>query len=229
MAPTSSDWYEWHDGYDDPASDLSQRLVAVQRHVAATVDGAPPGLVRVISICAGQGRDLLGVLVDHPRRNDVRARLVELDPRNVEVARATAARAGLGNVEVVCADASTTSVYEGAVPADVVLVCGVFGHASDDDIRRTVHHLPTLCAPGATVVWTRGGFEPDLRPAIRAWFQDEGFEEVGFDGGGSIRWGVGAARLARSPRPFQPGLRLFTFVDRIPSASPARRFAGGDR
>jgi hypothetical protein len=33
----------------------------------------------VISLCAGQGRDLLGVLADHPRREDVRARLVELD------------------------------------------------------------------------------------------------------------------------------------------------------
>jgi hypothetical protein len=33
------------------------------------------------------GRDVIGVLAGHPRRDDVRARLVELDERNVAVAR----------------------------------------------------------------------------------------------------------------------------------------------
>jgi hypothetical protein len=37
----------------------------------------------MIRLCAGQGRDVVGALVDHPRRVDVVARLVELDPRNV--------------------------------------------------------------------------------------------------------------------------------------------------
>jgi hypothetical protein len=31
-------------------------------------------------MCAGQGHDVLGALPDHPRRGDVTARLVELDP-----------------------------------------------------------------------------------------------------------------------------------------------------
>ncbi|GHD35622.1 hypothetical protein GCM10010335_31060 [Streptomyces galbus] len=35
-------------------------------------------------MCAGQGRDLIGVLAGHPRRDDVRARLVELDEKAEE-------------------------------------------------------------------------------------------------------------------------------------------------
>ena len=137
---TSRDWLDWHAAYDRPDSGLAQRLAAVQAQIAGALDRAPAGPVRVVSICAGQGRDLLGVLADHPRGADVRARLVELDPRNVARARAAAPE----GVEVVEGDATVTTVYEGAVPADVVLVCGVFGHASDDDIHRIVDHLPML-------------------------------------------------------------------------------------
>ena len=204
-----ADWFEWHRPYDDPTSDLTQRLVAVQHQVAAALDRAPPGPVRVISVCAGQGRDLLDVLVDHPRRADVSARLVELDPRNAEVARA----AGPVNVEVVTGDASTTTAYEGMVPADLVLMCGVIGHVTVEDMRHTIRRLPSLCAAGATVIWTRGGFEPDLRPAIRRWFLEAGFDEVAYEAGGERRWGVGANRLAVPPKPYHAGVRLFSFLD----------------
>jgi hypothetical protein len=152
------------------------------------------------------------VLATHPRRGDVRARLVELDPRNVALARA-AAPAG---IEVVEGDASTTTAYDGAVPADLVLVCGVFGHGTDEDIRRIVDHLPMLCAKGATVIWTRGRFEHDLRPAIRGWFAGAGFEEVAFVAGEG-GWGVGANRLVGDPPPYRAGVRLFTFLDELPA------------
>lgn len=88
------DWYAWHDQYTDPASPLSRRLAEVRTHVGAALDAARPGPLRAVSLCAGQGRDLIPVLATHPRGGDVTARLVELDPRNVEVARAAVARAG---------------------------------------------------------------------------------------------------------------------------------------
>jgi len=49
-------------------------------------------------------------------------------------------------VEVLGADAGTTSSYRAAVPADLVLVCGVFGNVTDADMMRTIDLLPTLCA-----------------------------------------------------------------------------------
>ena len=213
-----TDWVGWHGDYDDPSTGLAQRLRAVQGQVADALEDAGPGPLRVVSMCAGQGRDLLGVLAGHPRRGDVRARLVELDARNAATASAAAEAAGLDGVEVVIGDASETTAYDDAVPADLVLVCGVFGHASDDDIRRIVFHLPMLCASGATVIWTRGGFQSDLRPVIRGWFTEAGFEEIAFLTGDSGSWGVGANRLVAPPSPYQPGIRLFTFLDVLPAS-----------
>lgn len=202
------DWREWHREYDDPESRLTQRLRAVQDLIRQALDRSPPGPVRALSVCAGEGRDLLGVLADHPRARDVRARLVELAP---ELAVTAAAHAPPG-VEVVCGDASTTSAYAGAVPADLVLMCGVFGNVADDDIRHTVHTLPTLCAPGATVIWTRHRRPPDRTVDIRRWLGEAGFEEIAFVGSDRLLFGVGAHRLVGPPRPYQPGVTLFTFV-----------------
>ena len=181
----------------------------MQRHIRDAIAACPTGPIRVVSMCAGQGRDLIGALEGHPRAADVRARLVELDPGNTEWARAAAPP----GVEVVTADASDTSAYEGAVPAGVVLACGVFGNISHDDIERTIRALPSLCAPGATVVWTRHRKPPDATPQVRQWFAETGFEEVGFEGHDEFVFGVGVNRLARPPDPFVPGVRMFEFSD----------------
>jgi Methyltransferase domain len=203
-------WVDWHAAYDDPNSSLHQRLALVQRRIRDALDAAPPGQIRVISMCAGQGRDLLGVLADHPRRTDVMATLVELNPDNVD--RARQAAAGL-NVTAIAADAGDSTPYADAVPADLLLVCGVFGNISDDDIRRTVAWLPRLCRPGATVIWTRHRRPPDLTVRIRQWFTGAGFAELGFDPvDGSPMMSVGAQRLTVETQPFEPGVRLFEFV-----------------
>ena len=205
------DWHGWHADYDRPDSALSRRLRAVQAQVRAALDDAPPGPLRVLSLCAGQGRDLLGVLADHPRRDDVRARLVELDPRNAAVAEATSRAAGLTGVEVLTADASVTDHYRDLAPADLVLVCGVFGNITDEDVERTVDHCARLCRTRGTVIWTRHRGAPDRVPLICEWFEDRGFDrrwlsdpDAGF--------GVGAHRFRGEPRPLAAGARMFTFV-----------------
>ncbi|WP_254876747.1 hypothetical protein [Verrucosispora sp. NA02020] len=142
------DWYAWHDQYADPASPLSRRLAEVRTRVGAALDEARPGRLRAVSLCAGQGRDVIPVLAAHPRGADVTARLVELDPRNVEVARAAVARAGLSGVEVVRGDAARTDAYAGMVPADLVLACGVFGNITESDVRS---NSPTAAERGDDV------------------------------------------------------------------------------
>jgi hypothetical protein len=163
-------------------------------------------------MCAGQGRDLLGVLTDHPRRDDVRARLVELDPRNAAHAEEVARSAGLRGVEVVAGDASLSTAYDGLVPVHLALVCGVFGNVTDADIRRTVQQLPRLCQPGATVIWTRHRKPPDVTPAIRDWFTENGFEELAFDVAEGFLFGVGTHRLTGEALPYQRDVRLFEFL-----------------
>jgi hypothetical protein len=210
------DWLAWHEPYDDPSSSLSHRLAAVQVHIASAIDACAPGPIRLLSMCAGQGRDLLGVLPEHPRRADVRALLVELDRRNVERGRARLDALGLDGVTLVEGDAAVTDSYAPIAPVDVALVCGVFGNVVDDDIAGAIHALPALLAPRATVVWTRYPREPELLPRIDGWFHDAGFETVAVEtGAGSdgSRYGLGVHRLAVEPRPFERGVRLFTFVD----------------
>ena len=202
------DWADWHSSYDDPGSPLSRRLAVVRAQLSALLDAQPPGPIRIVSLCAGEGRDVIPVVAAHPRRDDVSARLVELDPRNVAAARAAAP----ANVEVVEGDASLLAHVEGAVPAGVVLACGIFGNIGDADIVRTIDHLPMLCAPGAAVIWTRGDRGPvDLRPAIRRWFAERGFEERFFHGEPDS-FGVGVHRLVAEPQPLEPAVKLFTFI-----------------
>ena len=173
----------------------------------------PPGPVRLISMCAGQGHDVLGVLPDHPRRADVKAALVELDPRNVAAARASATRAGLAQVEIIEGDAAISDAYAPFVPADIVLACGIFGNVTDVDLERTVRSLSMLCRTGASIIWTRHRLDPDLTPRIRAWFSDSGFEELSFDAPDNPgKSGIGTVQLVGVPLPFAPGFRFFTFI-----------------
>ena len=156
---------------------------------------------------------MIPVLAEHPRRTEITSRLVELDPRNAEVAIRAIVGAKLDRVEVIVGDAAVTDSYAGAVPADIVMACGVFGNISDDDIRNTTEHLPMLCAEGGTVIWTRGWRpEHDLTPTIRSWFEQRGFEEVAFDAPAEDRFSVGVHRLVVTPAELAPGARLFTFL-----------------
>jgi len=202
----------WHRPYDDPDSALSRRLRHVQGRIVEALDARPPGPVRVLSMCAGQGRDLIGALAGHPRAHDVTARLVEADPANAAAARAAARAAGLAGVETEVADAGGAAAYQGLVPADVVLACGVFGNISAADIEGTIGRLPSLLGPGATVIWTRHRRPPDLTGPIRAWFEAAGFAEVGFDAPDGDWYSVGAHRLVGPPQTFDPGARLFSFT-----------------
>jgi hypothetical protein len=211
VTPSGRDWHEWHQPYDQPGSLLSQRLATVQGYLGDALDQLPDGPIHLVSICAGQARDVIGVLQDHRRAGDVAGRLVELDERNAAQASESLAAIGADGIEVVTGDAGASDAYQGAVPADVVLACGVFGNISDEDVATTIGLLPGLCAPGAWVIWTRGRLRHDLNPAIRGWFADHGFDELAFSFvGGSM--GVGAHRFRGAWTPIPGGTQLFRFV-----------------
>jgi hypothetical protein len=104
-----------------------------------------------------------------------------------------------------------TGAYAGAVPADLVLECGIFENVRLDGIHNTVENLPSLCRPGATVIWTRHRRPPDATVAIRRWFDEAGFAEVAFDEEDGFLFGVGTATFTRDTPPFVDGLKLFEF------------------
>jgi SAM-dependent methyltransferase len=220
------DWFAWHGDYDEPGSSLSQRLDTVREQVARALEdalgdpsrvrGGGVSPVRVLSLVAGQGRDLIPLLATHPRRADIVARLVELDPRNVEVATTLIRAAGLTEVTAVVADASRLDLYADLEPADVLLLCGLFGNISDADIENTISWVPALLRRGGTVIWTRGRPSPgevDRVVWINELFRAYGFRPVWLSDP-RHRYGVGVHQSERDPVPIPPGVSLFTFVGR---------------
>jgi len=199
--PDLRDYVGWHAAYDDPGSSLSVRLRHVQRAILEWLDRTS-GPVRVLSVCAGQGHDILGALEERSRtdRARVTGALIEMDPTNARIARGRIAHLNLA-LTVVEADAGTTDTYPGLVPADLMLLSG-----------RLVRVSRQFCAAGATAIWTRGAQDPDLGPDIRRWFDQAGFEELSceewIDG---TRMRVGVNRLITPPQPLRLDEVIFTF------------------
>jgi SAM-dependent methyltransferase len=217
--PDSNVWLQWHSHYDTPNSSLAHRLTAVRDHLRRALVEAPCdayGGRLLISVCAGEGRDVLPVLAERDG-SGVRAVLVELDPSVSQRAYATATELGLSGVEVRHADAATVDTYGDLPPAHVLLICGVFGHTSVDDAGKVVATLPALLAPGGIVIWTRACRRANDDPSlgIRDFFLDHGFTELSFCRTADDVFRVGMHQLTAIPagvRPPRPGTRMFTFV-----------------
>jgi hypothetical protein len=118
-------------------------------------------------------------------------------------------------------DAGHTQSFADYCPADVFIVCGVFGNITNADVERTITHLPRLLARGAPVIWTRGrrahlgdpstaGADPS--EGARARFASAGFDETAFVRPADMGFRVGVNTLGVRPSAYQPS-RLFAFVD----------------
>ena len=178
MTLPATRWYQWHAQYDDLHSPDTDRLEVVQELIIAAIDRAPAGPLTAVSACAGQARDLLPVLIHHPRGRDVGARMIELDPLNASFLTAALGSTDLVDVEVVIADAGTIDSYIGSVPADLVLLCGVFSNIDLDDAQRTVDAATALCRPGGIVVWSSYGAQLAHADEVVALFEDRAFERM---------------------------------------------------
>lgn len=149
------DWHKWHNGYDqNPA--LKRRLVLVRKHLSRCLDHTAPGEVRIISVCAGDGRDILRTLAGHKRLADARVRLVELDPNLVADGENASKALGLSNhVEFVNGDATDPGSYRAVAPANIVVMCGMLGLVDFPELPNVVRAMQALCAHKGHVVWTR--------------------------------------------------------------------------
>lgn len=204
-----SRWAAWHESYTDADSSLARRLSVVRARIGEALDAAGRGPIRILSLCAGDGRDVLSELTHRPSLQAATT-LVELDEQLASAARTAAAR--VPGTDVRRGDAGDVAVFADVLPVELLLLCGIFGNISAADIRSTIAAVPRMLTAGGTVVWTRGWFaDDDLRPTIRRWFADEGLTEVAFDGDPE-RYGVGVARW--------PGTRLAGALE----ASTARLF-----
>ena len=208
----TADWLCWHEAYSDPSSPLSMRLNDVIVATASALDSLRPGSIRLLSLCAGDARDIANVLLDHPRRADVTGCVVELDPTLASQASDNLAVTE-GRVSVRCADASDPTSWQEFLPADLLLLVGIFGNISDADIERTINAVPAICRRDASIVWTRHRRAPDITPSIRSWFDNIGCAGQSFRSPGPNGYAVGAEKYAQAQRPSSLPHRLFSFVE----------------
>ncbi|MEH2316680.1 class I SAM-dependent methyltransferase family protein [Nostoc sp.] len=191
----------------------------MREYIAYSLNASPDGAIRIVSVCAGDGRDLLGTLKNHPRAKDVSARLVEINSNLVERGRASIESLGLAKqIEIINGDATLATNYVGAVPADVVIVCGIFGNLAEEaELNRLLDNLSFLSKPGAFVIWTRGHsnaipYSDNVRKILSA----SGFEEVNFKLTDTGDMGVGLHRYLGENLAAPKEQQLFVFSG-IPS------------
>lgn len=192
------DWIKWHEDYEIPGTPLSRRLDVVRSRLHEALDAVGPGPA-LLSLCAGDGRDVISVLRNQPREMK-RVVLVELDQTLAESAEQAAYAAGLSFLEVRRRDAGIVSSFIDVLPVDVLMLCGIFGNVEHTRIKDVVDFVPCLVRQGGYVIWTRGGSEPDRRPEIRRWFTEAGLLEISF-AGAPEPYGVGLCRMTRPSLP----------------------------
>src|SRR5882757_383227 len=211
----SIDWNHWHTGYETSPS-LQARLKIVCEQIAGALSQCPPGPIQVISMCAGDGRDLGLALQEHPRRNDVTAVLLDNNLDAITRGRQMAKGAGLEQqMRFAHADAALAESYAGIGHADLVLLSGFLGHLRHENALSLIDSLPMLCKTGGSVIWNRhlvlhDGTKQVAR--IRGEFRRNNFEEIQFATTAEDGFAVGRARFAGKPLPLDSARKLFEFV-----------------
>jgi amino acid adenylation domain-containing protein len=219
-------WDEWHKHYGS-LPNLQERLRIVREQIVVALNECPPGPIQIVSICSGDGRDLLGALQNHPRRDDVAALLLDNNADSIARGKEAAEKIGLaGQFRFLEADATLAKNYLGAVPANLVLLSGFLGHLRHEDVPALISSLPMFCKTGGQAIWNRhlllhGGRQQV--PFIREFFQKTNFEEVHFEKTDANGFAVGRARFTGRPAPLDSSRVLFEFVglDKLLSAEEA--------
>jgi SAM-dependent methyltransferase len=207
------DWQKWHEHYNITESPLSQRLSLVQSAIRQCLPENPVPNYTILDICAGNGRDLLDVLDTYEYKNSLRGCLIELDPRLAEEMQEHAQAANMPrSLKIIQGDASQTYAYSDSIPADLILVCGVFGNISDIDVVKTIQNLPKLCKEGTRVIWTRHRRAPDRTNIIRALFRENGFSEVVFTSTNDSAYGIGVHTFNSSAPSIGENATMFNFI-----------------
>jgi hypothetical protein len=216
------DWATWHDLYE-VSTPLKERLMAVRAQIAAAAAKIPGQSWHLVSICAGDGRDVIGTFAAADARQEVHATLIESHPELVTRGQAAVEQLGLARrITFRCADATQSSTYVDMRPAQIIVLSGVFGNLKERDVQRLIAALPSLCERDASVIWTRSLFDDGAKATqlIRQCFVAADFTEevVVRTPLGLFAVGTHAFRGVRRPLPVNKTLFEFTGFASIPRA-----------
>jgi hypothetical protein len=171
------------------------------------------GPVRIVSLCAGDGRDVIGTLVRSPRGEDVQAWLVELNQQSTIEGRRYAMQAGVADkVVFINGDATSYATYRDIPPADIVMACGVWGHVPPNQRGRLERALACLCQAGGAIIWTRGVAKGIHRlREIEAHFIGQSWRQLRTSYTQDGKWAINSYRYC-GPRQDRPTSgRIFNF------------------
>lgn len=209
------DWNHWYKDYETSPS-LRVRLKLVSEQIALMLHECPPGPIKILSLCAGDGRDVLSALHQHPRQADVSATLVDNHPESLARGREMAAQHNLSaQTNFIAADAGLAQTYEGIGHADLVLLSGFLGHLRHEDALKLISRLPMLAKNGGSVIWSRhillhDGAEQVTR--LRREFRKHHFEEIHFDTTAEDGFAIGRVRFLGRSTPLDVTQKFFDFV-----------------
>ncbi|MNQ86568.1 hypothetical protein D3C85_1017660 [compost metagenome] len=151
------------------------------------------------------------MLAHYPNNDNVHSYLVEIDAKLARESERTASDKGLQNVTVVNGDASLLRIYSDVIPADLILLCGIFGNITNEDILNTIESLAQLSKQGTRVVWTRNLRHPEVVPMIRHSFIANDFKEVDYRTTSDDLYAIGIYEFQGLPQRLNDA-RLFKFV-----------------
>ena len=197
----------WHDNYEDETSTPYKRTLIVKKLIADYLINK--NNITILSICAGQGRDVLTSL-----NADTCAYLIDVDKECVDYAQSYVNKNDLYNVFVIEADASLISTYiDNNIPkADLILICGVFGHLSLEDINITAQSLKQLIKPNGSVIWTRHKFDNDITKEVRDLFELAGYQEEAFISPKEEPFSIGMYKLIQDTIEPIYDLKMFDYI-----------------
>ncbi len=149
------DWAEWHKRYESVPS-LQERLAVVCEEISLAISATRTKPVRILSICSGDGRDVILSTAASKLRKSISGVLIELNPDLVARGRSTIKEFSLQEeISFQCSDATKSETYRSIAPAHIVVLSGVFGNLKYEDVGLLIDSLRSLCEPKARVIWTR--------------------------------------------------------------------------
>lgn len=205
-------WSDWHEKYAEGEPSLTARLQHVQSVLRSYLQKHRGEEIKLIDICAGDGRDIIGVLANEPDPTRVSGLLVEINMSLAAAARKGAAEAGARNITVIEGDAADLSIYQPFGKADLLLLCGVFGNISEADMLRTVEYLPMLCKPGARITWTLNRKYADKLDTLRAAWRAHSFTETEYWESERSIYAVGSNVYSGEHVDLDSKISLFSFI-----------------
>ncbi len=106
------------------------------------------------------------------------ALLVDDSPEHAVAMHRLIAQAGAGTADVLCADLTAASTYEGRVPADLVVLGSRLTTGTEPTLTTIVEALPRLCTRAAVVAWLAAGLHDEREALLRRLLDRAGFDSA---------------------------------------------------